>query len=70
MRIAINELLEKKGKTSYWLSKETGISQYSMLKIVKGETDSIKFENIAKICTALECTPNDIFINEEKAGEK
>lgn len=61
MKVIIDEILDRMGKTSYWLSKETGISQYSMLKIIKGETDSIKFENIQKICKVLNCTPNDIF---------
>lgn len=64
MKILIGEILEKQDKTSYWLSRATGISQYSMLKIVKGETDSIKFENIEKICRALKVTPNDIFLLE------
>ncbi len=33
MKIKINSILEKKGLTIYWLSKETGIS-YAAINIV------------------------------------
>ena len=60
MEIKIKKILEEKGKTIYWLSKEVGITHYNLSKLVKNETTSIKFEHIEKICKALNCTPNDI----------
>jgi putative transcriptional regulator len=60
MKIKIKELLDIQGKSVYWLSKETNISQNSLGKIVKGETDSIRFDNLQRICQSLNCTPNDI----------
>lgn len=67
MKIKIKQLLNNQGKSVYWLSKKTNISQNSLGKIVKGETDSIRFDNLQKICQALNCTPNDIieFVPEE-----
>lgn len=59
--LRINEILKKKGKTSYWLAKQCDISQNNMLKICNGETVSIRFDTLEKICNALECTPNEIF---------
>ena len=60
--LRINEILDKNGKTSYWLAKQCDISQNNMLKICNGETTSIRFDTLEKICKTLECTPNDIFL--------
>ncbi|MBY2501362.1 helix-turn-helix transcriptional regulator, partial [Clostridioides difficile] len=49
-----------KGKTRYWLAKEIGIKQQSLNKIASNETVSIRFDILEKICTTLECTPNDV----------
>lgn len=65
VKIIIDELLAKQSKTVYWLSKQTGISQFSMGKIVKGKTASIKFDIIEKICIALNCQVGDILKIEE-----
>lgn len=48
-------LLEKKGKSLYWLAQETGISYPTLHKISKNETDSIKFSILELICKVLEC---------------
>ena len=60
--LRINEILEKQGKSVYWLSKETGISQNNMGKICKGETSNIRFDTLEKICIALNCSVNDLFV--------
>ena len=60
MQTKIMELLDKKGKTRYWLAKEIGIKQQSLNKIASNETVSIRFDILEKICTTLECTPNDV----------
>lgn len=51
----LNELLEKKGKSLYWLAQETGISYPTLHKISKNETDSIKFIILESICKTLDC---------------
>ncbi len=60
MKIILNEILQSKNKSLYWLSNETNIRYATLHKIVKGQTVSIKFDNLEKICIALNCTPNDI----------
>lgn len=62
--LKINEILEQQGKTSYWLAKQTGISQNNMLNICNG-TKSIRFDTLEKICKVLECTPNDIIVSDD-----
>lgn len=60
INIKINEILEKQGKSRYWLSKEVGMTHQNLTKLARNDTTSISFENLEKICKALNCTPNDI----------
>ena len=60
MVIKIKELLEAKGKTIYWLSKQANINHYNLSRLARNETTSIRFEHIENICKALECTPNEL----------
>ena len=55
-------LLEKKGKTKYWLYKQLGMSYQNFSKMINNETKSIRYENIETMCQLLECTPNDLLI--------
>lgn len=59
----INTMLEQRGRSCYWLAKQCNVSQNNMSKICNGETISIKFEILEKICKALECTPNDLIVS-------
>ncbi len=61
----INSILKEKGKTKYWLSKQTGISPNNIGYICNGKNTNVTLNTIYKICKALDCTPNDI-IQEEK----
>lgn len=60
IKIKILEQLEKIDKSIYWLAKETGISQNSMGKIVKGETTAIRYDSLDAICRVLKCQTVDI----------
>ena len=64
--IKIAELLEKKGKTKYWLAKQTGISANAIGKIVDSKTSSIGYDVLGKICQALECNVGDIIVYEKE----
>ena len=61
LKLNILELLEKNGKTKYWLYKQLGMSYQKFSKMVNQETKSIRYENIETICLLLNCTPNDLF---------
>ena len=63
--LRVNEILEERKLTPYWLSKQTGISQNNTLKICNGETATIRFDTIEKICKVLNCTPNDIIVSDD-----
>ena len=61
IELRVLEILTERQLTKYWLQKHSGISYQNISKMVNNETTSIHFENIEKLCRALECTPNDIF---------
>lgn len=64
-KLNVKNLLEAKGKTQYWLSKQTGISANNVSKIYNGETVNIRLDTINKLCEALECTPCELFIKDD-----
>ena len=65
LSLRVNKILEKKGLTPYWLGKQTGISQNNILKICNGETSTIRFDTIEKICKALECSIDELFVSDD-----
>lgn len=60
IRLMALELLEKKGKSKYWLFKQLGMSYQNFNKMINNETKSIQYENIETLCLLLECTPNEL----------
>ena len=55
------ELLNKNGKTKYWLYKQLGMSYQNFSKMINNQTKSIRYENIETLCLLLNCTPNELF---------
>ena len=65
IRLNVLELLEKQGKTKYWLYKQLGMSYQNFSRMVNNETKSIQYENIETMCVLLNCTPNDLLVISE-----
>ena len=61
LRLRALELLQKKGKSKYWLHMQLGISYQNLCRMLNNETRMIRYENIETLCRLLECTPNDLF---------
>ena len=62
IEVRLAQLLEERGRSYYWLSKQTGIDHTVIGRLLRGETGSIMLRTIAGIYTALDCTPNDLFV--------
>lgn len=60
IEVRIDELLEKRGRTFYWLAKETGISHTTLWRLKKAKAYGITLDTLEKICNALNCQPGDI----------
>lgn len=60
IEVRIDELLEVRGRSFYWLSKQTGVSHTTLWRLKKGKALGINFITLEKICQALECEPGDV----------
>ena len=66
IQIHIDELLEHRGRSFYWLAKETGISHTTLWRLKKGKALGINFETLEKMCEKLECQPGDVLSHTNK----
>lgn len=71
IQIRIDELLEERGRTFYWLAKETGISHTTLWRLKKGKALGINFVTLETICQGLNCQPGDVLrlSGEKKTGQ-
>jgi putative transcriptional regulator len=72
IEIRIDELLEERGRTFYWLAKETGISHTTLWRLKKGRAVGINFPTLEQICRILSCQPGDVLklADEKRASKK
>ena len=72
IEIRIDELLAERGRTFYWLAKETGISHTTLWRLKKGKAVGINFPTLVQICRTLGCQPGDVLklADEKKAVKK
>ena len=60
IKINIEKLLKRNGRSKYWLCKEMNITSRNLNRIINGETTSISFKYIEELCRLLNCTPSDL----------
>lgn len=60
IEVRIDALLEERGRSFYWLSKQTGVSHTTLWRLKKGKALGINFATLEKICEVLECAPGDV----------
>lgn len=67
IRLRILEILEQQNHTKYWLYKQMDLSYQNFNRIVNNETTSIRFDNLEKLSTILQCPIGELFevIDEE-----
>ena len=61
IEVRIDQLLKARGRTFYWLAKETGISHTTLWRLKKGKALGINFITLEKLCETLDCQPGDVF---------
>lgn len=54
-------ILESQNHTKYWLFKQLDLSYQNFNRMVNNETSSIRFENLDKLSTILNCPVGDLF---------
>ena len=60
IKLNIKEMLEKEGKSKYWLCLKMNITSRNLNRIIRGETSSISFKYLEEFCTYLNCTPDEL----------
>ena len=60
IEIRIDEILERKGKSFYWLAKNSGISYSTLWRLKSGKAMGINFVTLERICSTLECHPGEL----------
>ena len=61
--IKLNEVLQAKGRTVYWLAQHSGIPHVTLWSLSKVTTQrSINLSVLSRICAALECLPGDLLL--------
>lgn len=72
IEVRIGQLLKTRGRTFYWLAKETGISHTTLWRLKKGKALGINFITLEKLCATLDCQPGDMFalLNQRRRTKK
>lgn len=60
VKINVEELLKKQGKTKYCLCQKMEITNRNLNQIIQGKTKSISFRYIEEFCKHLDCTPEEL----------
>lgn len=56
----IEELLQKKHKSKYWLCQHMNITSRNLNRVIYGETSSISFKYLEDFCELLDCSFEDL----------
>lgn len=72
IEIRVDELLAERGRTFYWLAKETGISHTTLWRMKKGKAVGFNFVTLERICRLLSCQTGDVLklASGKKVGKK
>ncbi|MES2274243.1 MAG: helix-turn-helix transcriptional regulator [Chlamydiota bacterium] len=69
IRINTRSLRRKKHLTQVQMARKAHLSKTTISNLESGKQVKIELDTIAKLCEALDCTPNDLFELEHRAQE-
>ena len=61
VRLRVLDILKEQNHSKYWLYKQMELSYQNFNRMVQNETSSIRFENLEKLCSILNCSIGDLF---------
>lgn len=61
VKLRILNILEEQGHTKYWLYKQLDLSYQNFNRLVTNQTTSIRFDNLDKISSILNCSVGELF---------
>lgn len=60
IRLTLLDALERKGKSIYWLAKETGLRYATLHRLATKKVEKVDLRVLEKICRTLECEPGEL----------
>lgn len=69
IRLKLAEFLKSRGKTAYWLHRNSTLLESTVYSLVRDEVKRIDFKTINEICKVLKCQPGDLLVFEEDSAE-
>ena len=61
IKLNVQELLDSKNKTRYWLVKNMDTNYETVNRLCDNHAVAIQLDTIERLCTVFKCTPNDLF---------
>lgn len=69
VRVTLDALLAKRGRTARDLAAEVGLSETQMSLFRSGKVKGIRFSTLARLCAALGCRPADLLDYEPDSAD-
>ena len=70
IRFKIEEVLQERGQSLYWLSRSTGVSYTTLWRLTKDRALGMNFATLEKLCVTLGCQPGDLMEFDKDKKEK
>jgi putative transcriptional regulator len=70
IQLRLSELLKKKGRTLYWLSKQSRVRYATISNLSRGDVGRLNIEALDRICEALDCQPGDLLVRVGKTKSR
>ena len=61
IKLRVLDILAQQNHSKYWLYIQMNLSYQNFNRLVNNETRAIRYENIEKLRTILQCTPDELF---------
>lgn len=62
IEMRLNELLQERSRTLYWLAKQANVRYATVWNLSRGETGRLSIEVLDRICETLDCQPGDLLV--------
>ncbi len=62
IKLNLEPLLAERGRSFYWLAKETGINQTMVSRMRHNKVKLVSLEALDRICVALACEPGELLV--------
>ena len=64
LQFDVQSLLDREGKTRYWLVKQMGTDYATVNKICDNASNSVRIDTLERLMKALDCEVQDLFTEE------